>query len=60
MVSFFATRAGFPSLKKKGRSDSFRYPGPKQIKLDQGNSRLFLPELVWLRQRTSRDALGVR
>ena len=39
--NFFAKRADFPRFKKKGRSDSFRYPDPKQIKLDQGNSRIF-------------------
>jgi putative transposase len=56
--NFFATRAGFPRFKKKGRSDSFRYPDPNQIKLDQANSRLFLPKLGWLRYRNSRAVLG--
>lgn len=56
--NFFAKRAGFPRFKKKGRSDSFRYPDPKQIKLDQANSRLFLPKLGWLRYRNSREVLG--
>jgi putative transposase len=56
--NFFAKRAGFPCFKKKGRSDSFRYPDPKQIKLDQGNSRIFLPKLGWLRYRNSRKVLG--
>ena len=37
---------------------SFRYPDPKQIKLDPLNSRIFLPKLGWLRYRNSRDALG--
>lgn len=44
-ANFFAKRADFPRFKKKGQSDSFRYPDPKQIKLDQGNSRIFLPKL---------------
>jgi putative transposase len=57
-ANFFAKRAGFPRFKKKGRSDSFRYPDPKQIKLDQPNSRLFLPKLGWLRYRNSRKVLG--
>ena len=48
--NFFAKRADFPRFKKKGQSDSFRYPDPKQIKLDQANSRLFLPKLRRLRQ----------
>ena len=57
--NFFAKRADFPRFKKKGQSESFRYPDPKQIKLDQPNSRLFLPKLGWLRYRDSRDVLGV-
>ncbi|MFQ5626796.1 MAG: RNA-guided endonuclease InsQ/TnpB family protein [Methyloligellaceae bacterium] len=57
--NFFAKRTGFPRSKKKGQRDSFRYPDPKQIKLDQGNSRIFLPKLGWLRYRNSRDVLGV-
>ena len=48
-ANFFAKRADFPRFKKKGQSDSFRYPDPKQIKLDQPNNRLFLPKLGWLR-----------
>ena len=55
---FFAKRAAFPRFKKKGQSDSFRYPDPKQIKLDQSHSRIFLPKLGWLRARFSRDVLG--
>jgi putative transposase len=57
-ANFFAKRADFPRFKKKGQSDSFRYPDPKQIKLDQANSRIFLPKLGWLRYRNSRAALG--
>lgn len=56
--NFFAKRAEFPRFKKKGQRDSFRYPDPKQIKLDQGNSRIFLPKLGWLRYRNSREVLG--
>lgn len=56
--NFFAKRAAFPRFKKKGRHDSFRYPDPKQIRLEQENSRLFLPKLGWLRYRNSRKALG--
>lgn len=54
--NFFAKRASFPRFKKKGRSDSFRYP--QGIKLDQANSRLFLPKLGWVRYRNSREVLG--
>ena len=56
--NFFAKRADFPRFKKKNQSDSFRYPDPKQIKLDQANSRLFLPKLGWLRYRNSRTVEG--
>ncbi|MBP0628074.1 RNA-guided endonuclease TnpB family protein [Cupriavidus sp. AcVe19-1a] len=57
-ANFFARRADFPRFKKKGQSDSFRYPDPKQIKQDQANSRLFLPKLGWLRYRNCRETLG--
>ncbi|WP_425267392.1 RNA-guided endonuclease InsQ/TnpB family protein [Cupriavidus lacunae] len=57
-ANFFAKRADFPRFKKKGQHDSFRYPDQRQIKLDQGNSRIFLPKLGWLRYRDSRDVLG--
>lgn len=56
--NFFAQRADFPRFKKRGQRDSFRYPDPKQIKLDQGNSRINLPKLGWLRYRNSRQVLG--
>jgi putative transposase len=58
-TNFFARRACFPRFKKKGQHDSFRYPDPKQIKLDQMSSRLFLPKLGWLRYRKSRQVLGL-
>jgi putative transposase len=45
--NFFAKRADFPRFKKKGQGDSFRYP--QGCKLDQSNSRIFLPKLGWLR-----------
>ncbi|KAA0892713.1 RNA-guided endonuclease TnpB family protein [Pusillimonas sp. ANT_WB101] len=57
-ANFFAKRADFPRFKKKGQCESLRYPDPKQIKLDQGNARIFLPKLGWLRYRNSREALG--
>ena len=57
-TNFFAKRADFPRFKRKGSGDSFRYPEPKQIKLDQTNSRILLPKLGWLRYRNSRDVLG--
>ena len=54
--NFFSQRAGFPRFKKKGQSDSYRYP--QGCKLDQCNSRIFLPKLGWMRYRNSRDVLG--
>jgi len=54
--NFFEKRADFPRFRKKGRNDSFRFP--QGFKLDQGNSRLFLPKLGWLRYRNSRKILG--
>jgi putative transposase len=57
--NFFARRAQFPRFKRKGQSERFRYPDPQQFKIDQGNSRLFLPKLGWLRYRNSREILGV-
>ncbi len=36
--------------------DSFRYP--QGCKLEQGNSRIFLPKVGWLRYRNSRPILG--
>ena len=56
--NFFEKRADFPSFKRKGSGDRFRYPDPKQIKLDQANDRLFLPKLGWLRYRNSQDTQG--
>ena len=56
--NFFQKRADFPRFKKKGRHSSFRYPDSQQIKLDQENSRIFLPKLGWIRYRKSRKVLG--
>ena len=56
--NFFAGRASFPRFKRKGGVAAFRYPDPKQIKLDQSNARIFLPKLGWMRLRLSRPVLG--
>ena len=55
--NFFAKRADFPKFKKRGQSDSFRYP--QGFKVEQGNNRLFLPKLGWVRYRNSRAMQGV-
>jgi putative transposase len=55
-LNFFEKRADFPRFKKKGYGDSFRFP--QGFKLDQGNSRIFLPKLGYVRYRNSRKVLG--
>lgn len=57
-TNFFAGRAKFPRFKKKGRCESFRYPDPKQFKVDSANRRVFLPKLGWHRYRKSREIDG--
>ena len=56
--NFFAKRAMFPRFKRKGQSESFRYPDAKQFEIDQVNGRIKLPKLGWIRYRNSRDILG--
>ena len=55
--NFFAKRADFPRFKKKGMHDAFRYP--QGFKLDENNSRVFLPKIGWVRYRKSRKTEGV-
>jgi putative transposase len=50
-------QAQFPKCKRRGPSDSFRYSGPNELKLDQVNGRILLPRLGWLRYRNSRNVL---
>ena len=47
----------FPKFKKRGYNDSFRYP--QGFKLDEPNSRMFLPKIGWVRYRKSRDITGI-
>jgi putative transposase len=54
---FFKRLAATPRFKKKGEHDSFRLP--QGVKLDQTNSRIFLPKLGWIRYRNSRAVQGV-
>jgi putative transposase len=54
--NFFAKRADFPKFKKKGMSDSFRFP--QGFKIEQQNNRIFLPKLGWIGYRNSREMLG--
>ncbi|EFY9252281.1 IS200/IS605 family element transposase accessory protein TnpB [Shigella flexneri] len=55
--NFFRKRAAFPRFKKRGQNAAFRYP--QGVKLDQENSRIFLPKLGWMRYRNSRQVTGV-
>ena len=55
--NFFQKRAAFPRFKKRGQNDAFRYP--QGVKLDQENSRIFLPKLGWMRYRNNRQVTGV-
>lgn len=54
--NFFAKRAQFPRFKRRGARDAFRFP--QGVKLDQGNSRIFLPKLGWISYRNSRTVEG--
>ena len=54
--NFFAKRADFPRFKRKGAHDAFRYP--QGFKLDEGNSRIFLPKIGWVGYRKSRRIEG--
>jgi putative transposase len=56
-ANFFAKRSDFPRFKRKGQGDSFRFP--QGSKLEQGNSRIYLPKIGWLRYRNSREVLGL-
>lgn len=57
--NFFQKKADFPRFRKKGQSESFRYPDAKQFKIDAANNRIFLPKLGWMAYRNSRNILGV-
>ena len=56
-VNFFQQRAELPRFKKKGVHDAFRYP--QGFKLDESNSRIFLPKIGWVRYRKSRETEGI-
>ena len=54
--NFFAKRADFPRFKKKGAKDSFRFP--QGCKLEQQNSRIYLPKIGWICYCNSRAISG--
>lgn len=54
--NFFEKRADFPRFKKKGVHDAFRYP--QGFKIEQENSRVYLPKIGWIPYRNSRCIEG--
>ncbi len=54
--NFFSKRSAFPRFKKRGTGDSIKFP--QGFKLEQGNNRVFLPKLGYLRYRNSREVIG--
>lgn len=53
--NFFQKRADFPKFKKKEIKNSFRFP--QGFKLEEGNKRVYLPKIGWIRYRKSRDVI---
>ncbi len=47
----------FPKFKKKGGRESFHYP--QGFKIDEKNSRVFLPKIGYVRYRNSRSVEGM-
>src|SRR5712671_1947458 len=55
-TNFFQKRADFPKFKKKGQRESFRVP--QGFEVDNGNGRVKVPKIGWMRYRESQDVLG--
>lgn len=55
--NFFVNRSGFPKFKKKGQHDSFLYP--QGFKIDENNSRIYLPKIGWMRYARHRKLIGI-
>lgn len=55
--NFFQKRSSFPKFKRKGEKESFCFP--QAFKLEQQNSRIYLPKIGWVRYRNSRNILGI-
>ena len=62
--NFFSGRAGYPRARKRGIDDSFRFPDPKQFRIEadpHGDRRfqsLILPKIGKIRVRLHREILG--
>lgn len=55
--NFFEKRNEFPKCKKRGFHDSFHYP--QGFKLDEENSRIFLPKIGWVKYFNHRKIVGI-
>lgn len=55
-TGFFEGRARFPTFRRKGENDSFRYPDPKQVKIE--DERIFLPKAGWTKLVMHRTIAG--
>lgn len=51
------TNKRIPVFKKKGLSDSFRYP--QGFKINQDTNQVFLPKIGWIGYRNSRQIIGI-
>jgi len=54
--NFFQKRSSFPTFKKKGTKDTFRFP--QGTKLEENNNRIYLPKIGWVRYKKSRSVMG--
>lgn len=45
--NFFKGHAKYPKARRKFQSESFRFPDPKQVRIDAG--RIFLPKAGWVK-----------
>ena len=49
--NFFSGRGGYPSLRRKGRQDTFRFPEPKTLAVERTgkkSGRIKLPKIGWV------------
>ena len=54
---YISRKSGFPKFRKKGTDESFRFP-QQRVKVDEGNKKVYLPKIGWVRYRKSRDIIG--
>ena len=59
--NFFAGRTDYPTPRRKGVNDSFRFPAPKQFRIERtgrSSGRIKLPKLGWIQLRGWYDIPG--